>query len=74
MRQLCETGSQRGKTMEETKQIIENSQPIQIEISTNAKGQHQWTIKLSGADIDNLTSEAMRIDDKLSEKFKGERE
>ena len=73
MRQLCETGSQRGKRMEETKQIIENSQPIQIEISTNAKGQHQWTIKLSGADIDNLTSEATRIDDILSKKYESER-
>ena len=59
--------------MEETKPILEHSQPIQIEISTNAKGQHQWTIKLSGADIDNLTSEAMRIDDILSKKYESER-
>ncbi len=59
--------------MEESKQVVEYSQPIQIEISTNAKGQHQWTIKLSGADIDNLTSEAVRIDDLLNDRYKTER-
>ena len=60
--------------MEETKQIIENSQPIQIEISTNAKGQHQWVIKMSGIDIDKLTEYATDIDDRLSRKYKEERE
>lgn len=57
----------------ENKQIIEYSQPIQIEISTNAKGQHQWTIKLSGDDIDYLFHEAVKIDDKLQERYKIER-
>lgn len=60
--------------MEETKQIVERSQPFTVEISVNAKGQHQWTITLSGTDIDNLATEAARIDDKLSEKYKLERE
>ena len=34
---------------EETKTITVMSQPAQIEISVNAKGQHQWSIKLYGA-------------------------
>ena len=58
---------------ENNKQVIEYSQPIQIEISTNTKGQHQWTIKLSGNDIDHLSSEAIRIDDLLNERYKSER-
>ena len=45
----------------ENKQIIEYSQPIQIEISTNAKGQHQWIIKLSGDNIDYLFHEAVKM-------------
>ena len=57
----------------ENKQIIEYSQPIQIEISTNAKGQHQWIIKLSGDNIDYLFHEAVKIDDKLQERYKIER-
>lgn len=57
----------------ENKQIIEYSQPIQIEISTNAKGQHQWTIKLSSDDINYLFHEAVKIDDKLQERYKIER-
>lgn len=60
--------------MEETKQVVEYSQPISVEISTNAKGQHQWTVKLSGTDIDHMTDEATRIDDRLSEKYKAERD
>ena len=36
-------------------------------------GQHQWTIKLSGNDIDHLSSEAIRIDDLLNERYKSER-
>ena len=60
--------------MEETKQVVEYAQPFSVEISTNAKGQHQWVVKLSGIDIDKLTNEATRIDDMLSEKYKTERE
>ena len=59
--------------MEETKQVVEYTQPYQVEISTNAKGQHQWSIKLNGENIDLLYDEATRIDDKLFEKYKDER-
>ncbi len=61
-------------TENETKQVVEYAQPFSVEISTNAKGQHQWVVKLSGYAIDNLANEAMRIDDLLSEKYKNERE
>ena len=60
--------------MEETKQIMEYAQPFSVEISTNAKGQHQWVIKMSGIDIDKLTEYATDIDDRLSRKYKEERE
>ena len=60
--------------IEQTKQVVEYAQPFSVEISTNAKGQHQWVVKLSGIDIDKLTNEATRIDDMLSEKYKTERE
>ena len=59
--------------MEEQKQVVEYSQPFSVEISTNAKGQHQWTIRLMGSNLDVLTAEASRVDDALSEKYKGER-
>ena len=55
--------------IEQTKQVVEYAQPFSVEISTNAKGQHQWVVKLSGIDIDKLTNEATRIDDMLSEKY-----
>ena len=59
--------------IKETKQIVESSQPFSVEISTNAKGQHQWTIRLIGSKLDVLTSEAERIDDLLMAKYKAER-
>lgn len=62
-----------GKEPMEQKQIVEYSQPITLNISTNAKGQHQWEIKMSGSDIDQMVQEVERIDDRLTEKYKGER-
>ena len=61
--------------MEETKTITVMSQPAQIELSTNAKGQHQWSIKLYGEDMDSeLLQKVLAIDQELSERFKMERE
>jgi len=61
--------------MEETKTITIMSQPAQIELSTNAKGQHQWSIKLYGEDMNSeLLQKVLAIDQELSEKFKMERE
>lgn len=60
---------------EETKTITVMSQPAQIEISVNAKGQHQWSIKLYGEDMNSeLLKKVLAIDQELSEKFKTERE
>ena len=60
--------------MEETKTITIMSQPAQIELSTNAKGQHQWSIKLYGENMDSeLLQKVLAIDQELSEKFKEER-
>ena len=60
---------------EETKTITVMSQPAQIEISVNAKGQHQWSIKLYGEDMNSeILEKVLKIDGELSEKFKGERE
>ena len=57
------------------KTISVMSQPAQIELSTNAKGQHQWTIKLYGESIDaDLLKQVLQIDEILSEKFKSERD
>ena len=51
------------------------AQPAQIELSTNAKGQHQWTIKLYGESMDaDLLNQVLQIDEALSEKFKSERD
>ena len=61
--------------MEETKTITIMSQPAQIELSTNAKGQHQWSIKLYGENMDSeLLEKVLAIDQELSEKFKNERD
>ena len=61
--------------MEETKTITVMSQPAQIELSTNAKGQHQWSIKLYGENMDSeLLEKVLKIDEELSEKFKNERD
>ena len=50
------------------------AQPAQIELSTNAKGQHQWTIKLYGESMDaDLLKQVLQIDETLTEKFKSER-
>ena len=57
------------------KTISVMAQPAQIELSTNAKGQHQWTIKLYGESMDNdLLKQVLQIDEILSEKFKSERD
>ena len=61
--------------MEETKTITVMSQPAQVELSTNAKGQHQWSIKLYGENMDSgLLEKVLKIDEELSEKFKNERD
>ena len=61
--------------MEETKTITVMSQPAQIELSTNAKGQHQWSIKLYGEDMNSeLLKKVLAIDQELSEKYKSERD
>ena len=61
--------------MDETKTISVMSQPAQIELSTNAKGQHQWSIKLYGEEMNSkLLGKVLEIDQELSEKFKNERD
>ena len=61
--------------MEETKTISVMAQPAQIELSTNAKGQHQWSIKLYGEEMDSeLLEKVLKIDGELSEKFRNERD
>ncbi len=61
--------------MEEQKTITTMSQPAQIELSTNAKGQHQWTIKLYGEEMnEELLDKVLAIDHGLSEMFKCERD
>ena len=61
--------------MEEVKEISVMSQPAQIELSINAKGQHQWSIKLYGETMDSeLLEKVLKIDGELSEKFKNERD
>ena len=57
------------------KSVSVMAQPAQIELSTNAKGQHQWTIKLYGESMDDdLLKQVLQIDEILSEKFKSERD
>lgn len=57
------------------KTISVMSQPAQIELSTNAKGQHQWVVKLYGETMDSdLLSKVLKIDGELSEKFRNERD
>jgi len=61
--------------MEEVKEISVMSQPAQIELSINAKGQHQWSIKLYGEEMDSeLLEKVLKIDGELSEKFRNERD
>ena len=57
------------------KTISVMAQPAQIELSTNAKGQHQWTIKLYGESMDDdLLKQVLQIDEALSEKYRSERD
>ena len=57
------------------KTVTVMAQPAQIELSTNAKGQHQWTIKLYGESMDaDLLKQVLQIDEALSEKYKSERD
>ena len=59
----------------EVREINVVSQPASIELGTNAKGQHQWTIKLYGESMDaDLLNQVLQIDEALSEKFKSERD
>ena len=57
------------------KTVTVMAQPALIELSTNAKGQHQWTIKLYGESMDDgLLKQVLQIDEALSEKYKSERD
>ena len=57
------------------KTISVMAQPALIELSTNAKGQHQWVVKLYGEDMNSeLLGKVLAIDRELSEKFKSERD
>ena len=57
------------------KTVTVMAQPAQIELSTNAKGQHQWSIKLYGEEMDSgLLEKVLKIDGELSEKYKDERD
>ena len=57
------------------KTVTVMAQPAQIELSANAKGQHQWSIKLYGETMDSeLLSKVLKIDGELSERFKSERD
>lgn len=57
------------------KTVTVMAQPAQIELSTNAKGQHQWSIKLYGETMDSeLLEKVLKIDEELSEKFRNERD
>ena len=59
----------------EVREINVVSQPASIELGTNAKGQHQWSIKLYGEEMDSeLLEKVLKIDGELSEKFKNERD
>ena len=59
----------------EVREINVVSQPASIELGTNAKGQHQWTIKLYGESMDDgLLKQVLQIDEALSEKYKSERD
>jgi hypothetical protein len=59
----------------EVREINVVSQPASIELGTNAKGQHQWSIKLYGETMDSeLLGKVLKIDGELSEKFKNERD
>ena len=59
----------------EVREINVVSQPASIELGTNAKGQHQWSIKLYGETMDSeLLSKVLKIDGELSERFKSERD
>lgn len=61
--------------MDETKTVSVMSQPAQIELSINAKGNHQWSIKLYGEEMNSeLLEKILKIDEELSEKFKNERD
>lgn len=61
--------------MDETKTVSVMSQLAQIELSINAKGNHQWSIKLYGEEMNSeLLDKVLKIDEELSEKFKNERD
>ena len=56
------------------KTVTVMAQPALIELSNNAKGQQQWTIKVYGESMDaDLLNPVLQIDETLSEKFKSER-
>ncbi|MHB8361366.1 MAG: hypothetical protein ACYDAO_10715 [Thermoplasmataceae archaeon] len=59
--------------METPQQIVINSSPPKVELSTNAKGQHQWTISKYGEDLNEVLKEITAIDDLFMEKYKAER-
>lgn len=40
-----------------------------VEVSRNAKGQHQYTVTIRGIDADEVLMEALRISEILEERF-----
>jgi DNA topoisomerase IB len=60
--------------MEEQTIYTINNQPVRAEISTNAKGQHQWTLSIQGTDLAQILKTLIDADSQLIEKYKDERE
>jgi hypothetical protein len=58
----------------ENEKVVKNvsEQPASVEISVNAKGQHQWTVKLIGTDLEDIKEKVLAIDRELKEVYKNE--
>lgn len=60
--------------MEEQTVYTVNNQPVKVEIGTNAKGQHQWTLSIQGTDLKEILKTLIEADSQLVEKYKEERD
>jgi hypothetical protein len=58
----------------DNEKVVKNisEQPASVEISVNAKGQHQWTVKLIGTDLEDIKEKVLAIDRELKEVYKNE--
>ena len=54
--------------MEETKQLVEYSQPYSVELRKLQNG-YSWTIKIRDSDIDRMLTELTDIDQELRIRF-----